>query len=199
MYIDKPLSKYLDDLAGKEPTPGGGSSAALTGALGAGLISMVLHFSGGNVPVQVENLRRKLTELIDDDIAGYNKVIKAYKMPREKPEEKSKRSQAIQKALKKALSAPLEVCLLSHQAIKLCKSLVDKANVNLISDVGVSAVLSEAGFSAAYFNVKINLKYLKDEKLVRAIEQILEPLREEMTSYKQDICRRVREKMEGKK
>ena len=199
MYIDKSLNKYLEDLASKKPSPGGGSSAALTGAMGAGLISMVLHFSGGNIPASTENIRHKLVDLIDGDIIGYQEVTNAYKMPKEKEEEKLKRSQAIQAALKKALSAPLEVCLLCHEAIKMCKALAEKANVNLISDVGVSAVLLEAAFNAAYLNVKINLKYLKDEKIIAEIEQVLEPLSGEMSAHKQDICQQVREKMKGKK
>jgi len=57
MYIDKSLNKYLEDLASKKPSPGGGSSAALTGAMGAGLINMVLHFSSGNIPASIENIR----------------------------------------------------------------------------------------------------------------------------------------------
>lgn len=197
MYINKSLKKYLDDLASKKSTPGGGSAAGLLGTLGVSLISMVSHFSGG-VGEPVLNIKSRLTRLIDEDILGFQKVIKAYQMPHKDPAQKSKRTEAIQKALGQALSPPLNVCLLCHEAIQICRSLLEKANINLISDLGVSAVFLEAAFHSAYLNVRINLKYLKDEKIVEEVNQILKPLAEEIVTYRQAIYQEVSERMDRK-
>jgi formiminotetrahydrofolate cyclodeaminase len=196
MYKDA-LEKYLNDLASKKSTPGGGSAAGLVGALGVSLISMVSHFSGG-VREPVLNIKSRLTELIDEDILGFQKVIKAYRMPDKNPAQKSRRTEAIQKALRQALSPPLNVCLLCHEAIQICRSLLEEANINLISDLGVSAVFLEAGFQSAYLNVKINLKYLKDEKIVEEVNQILKPLAKEIVTYRQAIYQEVSERMDKK-
>ncbi|MEA3560527.1 MAG: cyclodeaminase/cyclohydrolase family protein [Candidatus Omnitrophota bacterium] len=197
MYNDM-LKEYLDDLASKKPAPGGGSVAALTGALGVSLISMVAHFSKG-VTRPVLDIRSRLIALIDEDVLAFEKVMQAYKMPRENSEQISERTRVIQKSLKAALSPPLNVCLLCYEAIKICKSSLLTANINLISDVGVSAVLLEGAFYSAYLNVKINLKYLKDKKIVKEVKQTLEPLAKEIIGHRRAIYKEVSERMDEKK
>lgn len=156
------LKKYLDDLAAKLPAPGGGSAAALTGSLGASLISMVINFSIGkpryaryekflNATLKKsEKLRKRLLDLVDLDVRAYKS-----------------------KDLKESLAIPLEVARLCLEGIKLCPELIKKGNVNLISDVGVAAVFLEAAFTSAVFNVDINLKYLKDKKLSKTLRKEL--------------------------
>ncbi len=199
MYLDGTIRSYLDDLSAKKPTPGGGSAAALVGATGVGLISMVANFSEGEgieeILKRAEDLRQRLTELIDQDVAVYQKVSAAYKLPKGKPAQKVKRTRAIQDSLKEALAVPLEVCRLCHEAIKLCGPLAEKGKVGLISDVGVGACLLEAAFQSAILNVEINLKGLKDESLIIETRKVLEPLIKEVPDYKETAWERTRARM----
>jgi len=150
-YKDQSLVKYLDDLAARISAPGGGSAAALSAAMGASLVSMVVNFTLGNdryakftkelriILVKSEKLRKQFLELVDLDAAAYQS-----------------------KDAKKALMVPLKLAQLSLQAAKLCPVLVKKGNVNLISDVAVAAIFLESAFASAGFNVEINLKTLAD-------------------------------------
>jgi formiminotetrahydrofolate cyclodeaminase len=152
----------LDDLAAKLPAPGGGSAASLSAGLAASLVSMVVNFTIGKpkyakyerqlevVLEKSEKLRAELLNLVDLD-------VKAYKS----------------KNIRDALDVPFMVCRLCFEGIKLCPDLIRKGNLNLISDVAVAAVLFEAAFTSAYFNVEINLKYLKDKKLAKSIRKEL--------------------------
>jgi len=163
-YKDESLKKYLDDLAAKLPAPGGGSAAALTAALGASLISMVVNFTLGKpkyaqyesdlrqILEKSEKLRQEFLNLVDLDVIAYQS-----------------------KNLQDALSVPLMVCRLCFEGINLCPPLIQKGNINLISDVAVAAVLLESAFASAYFNVEINQKSLADKKLTQEIKKELLP------------------------
>ena len=198
MYQDT-LKKYLDDLAAKLPAPGGGSAAALTAATGAALISMVCNFTVGkekykSVEDQIkdllsssETLREKLMSLVDEDVAAYKKVSSAYSLPKDSPEDKRKREQAMQEGLKEALATPLEVCKLSHQAVKLCPVMSEKGNANLISDVGVAVALLASAFQSALLNVEINLKSIKDNEFILKIREVLKPMEEEVEVISQEV------------
>jgi formiminotetrahydrofolate cyclodeaminase len=162
VYKDNSIKKYLDDLAAKLPAPGGGSAAALNAALGASLISMVVNFTLGKPKYasyeaklkdtleSAEKFRKEFLNLVDLDVIAYQS-----------------------KDAKRALNVPLDVCRLCFEAIKLCPDLIKKGNTNLISDVAVAAVLLESAFTSAYFNVEINLKYLKDEEFARDVRKEL--------------------------
>lgn len=179
MYCDESIKKYLDDLAAKLPAPGGGSAAALTAALGASLISMVVNFTLGKPKyAQYENelkailensekLRNEFLNLVDADVVAYQS-----------------------KNIRDALDIPFMVCRLCFEGIKLCPALIEKGNVNLISDVAVAAVLLEAAFACAYFNVEINLKSLVDKELSKSI-------RKELTA-KQNSIKKIRSQTEVK-
>ena len=160
MYKNQPLKKYLDDLGAKLPAPGGGSAAAFCAALGAALISMVVNFTLGKpkyaryenelkgILDKSEKLKLEFLRLTDLDVTAY-------------------RSQD----LRDALNTPFMVARLCSEGIKLCKALLKKGNINLISDVAVAAILLESGFASANFNVEINLKSLADKKLAQAIRK----------------------------
>jgi len=163
-YKEESLRKYLDDLAARMPAPGGGSAAALAAGLGASLISMVANFTMGKpkyakyekelrgILEKSEKLREEFLNLVDLDVTAYKS-----------------------KDMRSSLNVPLMVARLCFEGIKLCPGLIKKGNVNLISDVAVAAVLLEAGFASAYFNIEINLKSLNDKKLTRAIRKELGP------------------------
>jgi formiminotetrahydrofolate cyclodeaminase len=205
VYIDEPLKKYLDETASGASTPGGGSVAALAGALGAALTGMVCNFTVGkekykDVEVEVaqilaeaESLRNKLLELMVEDTRVYGEVSKAYGMPRTTPEEKEARAQAIQKALKLALQAPYEAALCCHKILKLNEPLLDKGNQNLISDVGVAVLLAESALRSAVLNVEINLSYIKDEEFCNNTREKLKSIITESSEIRSKIYDKVKE------
>lgn len=203
MYINEPLKKYMDEAASGSPTPGGGSVAALAGALGAALTSMVCNFTVGKkkykdveaevsqILSEAEQLRFKLLDLMVEDTQVYGKVSAAYGMPSGTEKEKEARSAAIQIALKEAMRAPLEVAICCHKILKLNELLVEKGNRNLISDVGVAVLLAESAMRSAILNVEINLSYIKDEKLCQETKDKLRPSLVEAVQLKNKIYESV--------
>ena len=162
MYRNKSLKKYLDDLAARLPAPGGGSGASLAAGLGVALIGMVINYTLGKPKYaryqaelskmlsRSERIRKRFLELVDLDVAAFKS-----------------------KDINKALGVPLEVGRLCFEAIGLCRPLVKEGNLNLISDVAVAAILLEAGFSSALFNVRINLRYLNNKMRAKRIQKEL--------------------------
>ena len=200
---DSPLSTFLDELAAGTPTPGGGSVAALVGALAAGLESMVAHYTVGreefaSVQPQVEevlrsaeSLRGELTSLVDADVAAYAQVAAAYRLPRETAPEKKARTAAIQEALKAACQVPVRTALACHHVLRLTRTLVDKGNPRLVSDVGVAAALAEAAFQCAWLNVEVNLGAIRDQAYVEQVRRIIEPLLGKQQYLREDVWGQV--------
>lgn len=205
MYIDEPMKKYLDEAASGASTPGGGSVAALAGALGAALTSMVCNFTVGKkkyadveaevsqILSEADALRGELLDLMVEDTQVYGQVSTAYGMPRGTDEEKAARTEAIQGALKAAMGAPLKAAICCHKIMKLNEPLVDKGNKNLISDVGVAILLAESAMRSAIMNVEINLSFIKDEKLCEETRQKLRPLLAEAVELRSKIYKEVNE------
>ncbi|MCM8783811.1 MAG: cyclodeaminase/cyclohydrolase family protein [Candidatus Omnitrophica bacterium] len=205
VYLNQNLKKYLDDLADKKPAPGGGSAAALVSAMGSALISMVCNFTIGRKKYKEmeeevkkffednESLRFRLMELIDLDITAYEKVNQIRKAVKENSKEKDRIM--FREAIREAIAVPLEVCQLSIRVLKICRSLVDITNINLISDLYASASLLKAGFQSALVNIEINLNNLKDCNYIVEIRKIIEPLIKENETISELIKERVKEKM----
>jgi glutamate formiminotransferase/formiminotetrahydrofolate cyclodeaminase len=179
------IKDFLSELASKSPAPGGGSVAALSGALGAALTSMVANLTIGKekymevesdmkkVLKKSEILRKKLTDLIDEDTEAFNDVIAAFKMPKETDDQKSKRSNAIQEGYKTASKIPLETAKTCMQILDVAKIVAEKGNKNSITDAGVSALMARSGVESAILNVKINLGSIKDKSFVdKTIKEI---------------------------
>ncbi len=187
-YLEEPLHTYVDALASGRPTPGGGSAAALVGALGAALNSMVANFTVGRekfaaVEEEVrellargEGLRMELQHLTQADTEAYAVVSAAYKMPRETEEQKAARDQAIQEALKRAAQVPLAAARACHEVLRIAAALVERGNPNLISDVGVAAKFALSGLECAVLNVEINLASIKDEEYIHRCIDELKPM-----------------------
>ncbi len=205
MYFEGKFKEYLDDLAAKKPAPGGGSAAAAVAAIGVGLLSMVANFTIGKdkykdvepeiqeLLTSAEDLRAALQKLIDEDITAYQKVSAAYKMPRENQQEKAARSHAIQAALKDAMAVPLAICRNLFDAAQLCEPLLQKGNVNLLSDVGVGAEFIASGFASALLNVEINLSAIKDEDLAAKIRAELSPKEKQIETIKKRVLTQTKE------
>jgi formiminotetrahydrofolate cyclodeaminase len=175
MYIDQPIRHFLDKLASKSPEPGGGSVAALTGSLGAGLVSMVCSLTLGkekykDVQPQVEalikeseKLRTEMQDLIQKDTEVYGGLSEVYKMPKNTDAEKAARTAKMQEALKLACQVPFEIGLKSLEVAKLAQRAADIGNVAAVSDAGVAVLLAQACAQSAALNVKINVNSIKDE------------------------------------
>ncbi|MEA2055237.1 MAG: cyclodeaminase/cyclohydrolase family protein, partial [Candidatus Thermoplasmatota archaeon] len=196
------INGFLSELASSSPAPGGGSVAALSGALGAALSSMVCNLTVGkekyidvqdeiqDVLKKSEVLKRELTKLIDEDTNAFSDVIKAFKMPKETEEQKKKRSAAIQKGYKTAASVPLETAKTCEKILNVAQIVAEKGNQSSITDAAVSALMAKAGVESAILNVKINLGSIKDEKFVEKLSFELDEL-EISTSDKKNAVMKI--------
>ncbi|MCX7110210.1 MAG: cyclodeaminase/cyclohydrolase family protein [Proteobacteria bacterium] len=175
MIKDKPIQQFLDELASKAPTPGGGSAAAIMGAMGAALVSMVCNLTLGKknyadvqgeieiVLVKSESLRTLLTDMIRADVDVFGQVMEAYGMPRENAEEKQVRADAIQAALKAATDVPLACAKACAEVIALSRIVAGKGNKNVVSDAGVAVLAGHAALKSAALNVYVNVGAINDE------------------------------------
>lgn len=185
----QPLGQFLDDLASERPTPGGGGAAAISGAMGAALVSMVCNLTIGKpkyvevegelkeVLVKSERLRGELTKAIGDDVKAFDAVMGAYGLPKgETDEGKAARTAKIQAALKEATDVPLECARLCAEVIKLAEVTADKGNLNVISDAGVAVQSAYAGLMSAALNVRVNAASIKDREFAEGRLSELEAL-----------------------
>lgn len=180
MAQQQSLQTFLDDLASKSPTPGGGGAAALMGATGAALISMVCNLTVGKkdyeavdahlraVLEQAGRLRGELTAMIQADIDVFNLVMGAYGLPKETDAEKAARSARIQEAMKQATDVPLVCARLCLEVITLSREAAEKGNRNVVSDAGVAVMAAYAGFKSAALNVYVNAGSIKDQEFSQA-------------------------------
>lgn len=198
-YLGQPLSQYVADAAAKTSAPGGGSVAALVGALATSMASMAANFTAGKekyaaVEPQIqaalaslEKDRRRLLELMHRDMEVYAAVMDAYRLPKAAEAERTARDAAIQQALAASMEVPLEVARLAIRTLETAGELADIANANLLSDVAVAAVLAEATFVTGRINVEVNLGGLADERTVAAVRQELDDA-ESLAAQLKDAC-----------
>jgi formiminotetrahydrofolate cyclodeaminase len=189
MTAKSSIVTFLDDLASERPTPGGGGAAAMSGAIGAALVSMVANLTIGKknyeavwedleaVNAKAEALRAELIRAIEEDVVAFNSVMDAYGLPRGTDEEKAKRAASIQAALKDATLAPLRAVKACFEVIRLSAAAAEKGNLNVISDAGVAVLSANAGLRSAALNVFINAKAIKDrdfaEKQIAEVNALL--------------------------
>jgi formiminotetrahydrofolate cyclodeaminase len=203
MLTRKTVNEFIDETASGNPTPGGGSIAALSGALGTALTSMVCNLTIGrkkyaevqktmeDILRQSENLRDSFARLVDEDAEVFNTVMNALNLPKETEEEKTKRSAAVQHATKNATEIPLRVMQLCEQALILTQTAAQKGNVNSISDAGVAALLLRAACSGAKLNVQINLGSIKDAAFVQETASAAETIDKRVEAMSLDVLKRV--------
>ena len=198
MYINESLKKYLNDLAARQPTPGGGSAAALSGALGTALLEMVCNFTIGKKIykdiedvisahlVALKKIRGEFAALIDEDVKIYESILSAFRTKDEKN---------IDKALKDGYHISLKICKLSKSGIGMALDLASKSNVNLITDVGCGSELLKAGFNSGIFNSEINLKGIKDASFVEREKLVLRALKKEISDLYKKTVSKTNERM----
>jgi formiminotetrahydrofolate cyclodeaminase len=177
---DTEIEPFLDALASNSATPGGGSAAAIIGAMGAALVSMICNLTIGKkkyadveaelkgVLAKAEKLRRRLTGMIEDDVQAFDAVMAAYGMAKETDADKAARGEAIQAALKQATDVPLRCCHAAREVIDLAAIASDKGNLNVISDAGVGALAAYAALRSAALNVFTNAKMITDRTFAEA-------------------------------
>jgi formiminotetrahydrofolate cyclodeaminase len=207
--MKRPIEEYMADAASNAPTPGGGSVSALAAALGTTMASMAGNFTVGKkkyaevedevkaVLGQLVETRDKLTAAVQADTEAYAQVSAAYCMPKQTDDEKAARKEAIQAALKAAMQPPLDALRASRVAMVATRRLLDISNKNLITDVGVAAILLEAAARGAYLNVAINLKSLKDEEVVAAARAECDEALAEMAKLAAEVAEGVGKAVTG--
>ena len=188
MITQNTLDEFLNALASKAPTPGGGSAAAVIGAMGAGLISMVCNVTLGKkgmeeaaaemraVCDQSEALRVRLTGMIAEDIAAFDALMSAYRLPKATDAEKAARAAAIQKGLAGATNTPLDCARACAEVIKLSRRAAQHGYSGVISDAGVGVLAAQTALRSAALNVEINAPLLEDRAFAAAAKEEVEAL-----------------------
>lgn len=174
-----PVRELLDRLASSEPVPGGGSAAALAGAMGAGLVSMVAALTVGRAeyaeadPMAREigeaasPLRGELLDLAERDAEAYDAFVRARRLPRDTDEQRATRATAMAAAIQQAAEIPLRTARVAAQALELARRIAPIGNRNAVSDAGVAAQLASAAVRGAVLNVRINLPHLAEGSPLR--------------------------------
>ena len=203
MLVDDKITEYLAKAAAGTAVPGGGSVAALNGALAAGLTEMVANLTVGKkgyeaveedmkaLADKASQLRNKLTAAIDQDADAYTEVMAAYKLPKTTDEETSLRKQKIQDAIKHAALVPLEVARDALAVIDLAGSAIRKGNKNAASDGAVAAMNARTAALAAIYNVRINLSSIKDDAFVEKLAQEAEELQTQVVKRENEALSHV--------
>ena len=206
MYLDKPLQNYLADLASSQPTPGGGSAAALSGAMGAALACMVARLTQGKAAYadvqdeivalvqQGESLRARFQQLMQEDIAAYSRLSACFKMPRTTTEEQAARSKAMQEQLAEAALVPLEVAECAAELVQCCQRIAEIGNKNVLSDIATSAMLASSAGSGASWIVRTNLRAMKNAELVKQLHERLSAALERIATVSQRVVEIVEER-----
>jgi len=188
--IDESVQQFLNALASKSATPGGGSVAALMGAQSVALVSMVCNLTIGKADyLAIETdmqtlladstrLREQLTGLIKADVDVFNKLMACYALPKQTDVEKKERSIAIQSVLKEATEVPLACAKACRQAIELSRQAAELGYLGVISDAGAAVMAAHSGLKIAALNVYINTGSLKDklfaDEKIAELEKLLE-------------------------
>lgn len=174
-----PLADFIEQAAAKTPTPGGGSVAAVVGALGASMLAMAVNFTRGSdkfkavaelmdgAADELTRARAMFLELMNEDMAAFSQWQSAWRMDKSDPA----RPEALKVATATAIAVPQELASLALTVLQKIAQLADKVNTRLLSDVGVAAVLTEAALRAAHYNIRVNLAAMgspDDEAALRA-------------------------------
>ncbi len=176
MFADLKIREFIEKLASDSATPGGGTASALAGSMSASLLSMVMRISIRKITDEqvvsemqalIKECDRKSKEfltLMDKDADAFEEVMKAYKLPKSTKEEKEERKSKIQIALKSAALAPLRTMEVVFETVSVGEKILKYVPGSVVSDIGVSALLARSALRGAYYNVMINVKYIKDKE-----------------------------------
>lgn len=206
---EKTCIEFVNVLASKSAVPGGGGAAALVGAIGMALGSMVCNLTIGKkkyaeyeesvneILVKAREIEKKLLSMIDKDAENFLPLSKAYGLPNSTEEEKKIKEEIMENALKVACEVPIDIVRVCFDAIKLHEDLVDKGSKLAISDVGVGVQCLRAAILSGQLNVVININSIKDMEYVEAIRKEVNSLVEEGVKICDEVYAKV-EKALGK-
>ncbi|HEY0755272.1 MAG TPA: cyclodeaminase/cyclohydrolase family protein [Ktedonobacteraceae bacterium] len=206
MYIEQTLQTYLDDLASAKSAPGGGSAAAVSGAMAAALASMVCRLTLGREKYadvqeeiadllnQAEEKRGRFQQLMSADIAAYTKLAACFKMPRDDEDQRSMRMDALQLCLTEAALVPLEMSERAVQVAIICQRIAEIGNVNVLSDIAAAAMMAASAGTSAAWMVRTNLKSLQDDEVIETLSLRLSRALDEITSRCQQVTALVGER-----
>ena len=207
MITQRSVETFLDELAGAAPTPGGGSAAAIIGAMGAALLSMVCNVTLGKkgqeavesdmkaVRDESERLRARLTAMVAEDIAAFDGLMAAYRLPKASDEEKSRRAGAIQSNLRAATETPLACARACAEVVVLARRVAEKGFAGVISDAGVGVLAANSALRSAALNVYINAPSLKDRAYAAAATTEVETLIERCERESEAVFELVRSRL----
>lgn len=199
---DQTCGAFLDALASKAPTPGGGGASALAGALGAALCTMVGNYTVGKkkyadveedvktLMVKAEDIRARLLAQVDADAAAFEPLSRAYAIPKDDPT----RGEVMEQCLRDAAAAPMAILRLCCQAIDLHREMLDKGSVMMLSDVGTGVVLCRGALYGAALNVKVNTKSMAD----RAYAEAMNAEADELVGRYEGVANQVYEAVMGR-
>ncbi|MGA7990289.1 MAG: cyclodeaminase/cyclohydrolase family protein [Thermoanaerobaculia bacterium] len=177
------VAEFTAALASNAPAPGGGSAAAAGGAMGAGLLAMVVRLTLGRekyknawedlAPLadRLDDVRAKLLELVDEDTKAFEGVVAARRLPKETDAEKAARKKALDEANVLATTVPMQTAFFAHEALKVTPLVLEKGNANASSDAWAGALAAWAAVLAALANVRINLPGVSDPELQRGFRE----------------------------
>jgi glutamate formiminotransferase/formiminotetrahydrofolate cyclodeaminase len=183
--------RFVDEVSSDSPAPGGGSVAALSGALGAALASMVANLTVGKKGYEAtfarmdalaregQSVKDALCKAVDDDTSAFNSLMEAMRLPKKTPEQIAARDAAMQDGYKKAIEVPLHTAKLCLKALELAKEVAEKGNKNSASDAGVAALEAWTGVEGALMNVLINLKEVKDHQYKSKMVETVQKMKKE--------------------
>jgi formiminotetrahydrofolate cyclodeaminase len=207
VITQRSVETFLDELAGAAPTPGGGSAAAIIGAMGAALLSMVCNVTLGKkgqeavesdmkaVRDESERLRARLTAMVAEDIAAFDGLMAAYRLPKASDEEKSRRAGAIQSNLRAATETPLACARACAEVVVLARRVAEKGFAGVISDAGVGVLAANSALRSAALNVYINAPSLKDRAYAAAATTEVETLIERCERESEAVFELVRSRL----
>jgi len=201
--VNRSLKGFVDDVASSSPAPGGGSVAAYAGSQGYALIAMVCRLTIGRekyrtveeeltlLMLTAETQKESLLALVDEDTKGFCGVMEAFRLPKGTEEEKRARREALEAATIQAAEIPLKTARLCLEGLRILPNLIEKANPNALSDMGVATLMLGSGLDGALYNILINVQGLKTQEVAQQLRAISTHLREEG----KDLTVKIRERV----
>jgi len=204
------VEEFLGRLASADPTPGGGSAAAIMGAMGAALIAMVCRVTLAKKALdsaaanslstlcdEADTLRTALTSLVAEDVAVFDALVLAYRLPKVSDQDKAERSDAIQARLRDATEAPLRCARACAEVVHLAHKSTEVGSPVVISDAGVAALAALAALRSAALNVYINVPSLRDRAFATAALTEIERLTDSSGRISEAVIAKVRRQVAG--
>jgi len=203
--VSMKVADFVDEVSRDTPAPGGGSIAALAGALGSALASMVVNLSIGKgefdprydelcqLAEKAQVAKDELIRAVDADTEAFNEVLAGMRMAKDTPEQLALRAKAIQAGYKLAAEVPLRTAQLCREVLDFCQAAADIGNKAVMSDAGVGALMAYAGVQGAIHNVRINLPHTKDEAFISKMKADLG----ELLAESKEICAAIQQQVES--